>query len=219
MADEEYRDVRIRRRDGTTVAAWLYHDPLSSGAYTGYVEDADEPIDARFDGITWHEVTERDELIRALTSRRGARAAVVTNRGVAADIVDLVADFLDSDHMSENRAAGLLREKPLPPPGLLGVPEAEALPPARYTALVESDRMTCPACPTQYDGILRDGRCFYFRYRSGRAELGVGRSVADAVADSERAPSLVLDPDSLDGELSRREYQEAFVKLWDLRHG
>lgn len=40
---------------------------------------------------------------------------------------------------------------------------------------------TCGACPEQYEGTLQDGRAFYFRYRSGRAELGIGVDLIEAV--------------------------------------
>lgn len=31
----------------------------------------------------------------------------------------------------------------------------------RYDQLVESAELTCPACPTQWEGTLKDGREFY----------------------------------------------------------
>jgi hypothetical protein len=111
--DEEYEEeleVELRRATGATETAFLVRQPMSAGAYTG-VTASMEPIDARFDGLEWYEVTPRDELVRLLMSPRGKRAEITTNRGIAADIVDVVADFLDSDAISENRAAGLLREQ------------------------------------------------------------------------------------------------------------
>ncbi len=43
---------------------------------------------------------------------------------------------------------------------------------------------TCESCPEQYEGLLVDGRWFYFRYRFGRAELGLGDTLDAAVWDS-----------------------------------
>jgi hypothetical protein len=39
------------------------------------------------------------------------------------------------------------------------------------------------ACPEQYEGLLRDGQSFYFRYRYGSASLGVGDTRDYAISD------------------------------------
>jgi len=49
---------------------------------------------------------------------------------------------------------------------------------------VAEARVTCHAVPWQAEGRLWDGPWFYFRIRSGRASLGFGATVQDAVADS-----------------------------------
>jgi hypothetical protein len=46
---------------------------------------------------------------------------------------------------------------------------------------------TCGACPDQWEGTLIDGRHFYFRYRSGRASLGIGADPDAAAEDPETA--------------------------------
>lgn len=50
--------------------------------------------------------------------------------------------------------------------------------------LVLESAHTCSACPDQYEGTLTDGTEFYLRYRSGRAELGVGADQDAAVMDT-----------------------------------
>lgn len=39
-------------------------------------------------------------------------------------------------------------------------------------------RMTCIACPTQWEGALDDGRFVYFRYRSGLLTIDVAQDAA-----------------------------------------
>lgn len=52
---------------------------------------------------------------------------------------------------------------------------------------VASCIQSCPSCPEQYEGRLIDGRWFYFRYRHGRANLGIGHSFESAVRSSDLA--------------------------------
>lgn len=77
-------------------------------------------------------------------------------------------------------------------------------------------RRTATACPTQYEGSLPDGRRYYFRYRSGRAVLGLGQTDEDAVMDAvdrlERGDHLRLG-DRLDGELSEDQFECAAARL------
>ncbi len=40
---------------------------------------------------------------------------------------------------------------------------------------------TCVACPLQFEGVLKDGGCFYFRDRHGEARFAIANSVAQAV--------------------------------------
>lgn len=85
-----------------------------------------------------------------------------------------------------------------------------------FPDLVDSYRMTCSACPTQYEGTLRDGRRFYFRYRSGRAQLGYGRTDDEAVADSLGRDGLIIG-DYLDGCMDEPEFRRVFVELHTAR--
>ena len=50
--------------------------------------------------------------------------------------------------------------------------------------LVAECEHTCESVPDQYQGRLRDGRWFYFRFRFGAAGLGVGATLDDAVLRS-----------------------------------
>lgn len=82
----------------------------------------------------------------------------------------------------------------------------------RFPELVDSYLMTCSACPTQYEGSLRDGRRFYFRYRSGVARLGYGRTDEDAVIDAMSSDGLRIG-EYLDGQISESEFRRVFVQL------
>lgn len=46
---------------------------------------------------------------------------------------------------------------------------------------IASFSQTCGACPEQYEGVLKDGRFFYYRMRFNRAELGIGDTHEEAV--------------------------------------
>ncbi len=81
-----------------------------------------------------------------------------------------------------------------------------------FPDLVDSYRMTCAACPTQYEGILRDGRCFYFRYRHGTARLGYGRTDDDALGDAMESDGLVVG-EYLDGSMGEPEFKRVFLEL------
>lgn len=75
---------------------------------------------------------------------------------------------------------------------------------------------TTPACPTQYEGKMPDGRVYYFRYRSGVARLGLGRTNEEAVADAMGRRGIVLG-DGLDGVCSEDEFEAAAGELLALR--
>lgn len=77
-------------------------------------------------------------------------------------------------------------------------------------------RLTCIACPTQYEGRLPDGRVYYFRYRSGKAWLGLGETIEHAVDDSFSGPVLVLG-DRLDGSMEEEEFEAAAAELMKRR--
>lgn len=46
---------------------------------------------------------------------------------------------------------------------------------------VKWSRMTSLACPEQHEGQLKSGAFFYFRYRIGRVQLGLGSTDEEAV--------------------------------------
>lgn len=44
--------------------------------------------------------------------------------------------------------------------------------------------MTCPMCPSQWEGKTSDGRFIYARYRWGHLQVGVGDSLDAAVGNA-----------------------------------
>ena len=77
-----------------------------------------------------------------------------------------------------------------------------------FTDLVATYEQTCFACPTQYQGQLRDGTWFYFRYRYGTASLSF---------DGGHSVSLGRG-DEFAGVMSEAEFQTTFVELYELWH-
>lgn len=77
--------------------------------------------------------------------------------------------------------------------------------------VVLAHEWTCYYCPAQVEGVLKDGRCFYFRYRWGVAALGVGDSLGEANRDPNR---VSLDyGDAFGGVLSQDEFVGLFMRL------
>lgn len=91
---------------------------------------------------------------------------------------------------------------------------------------IKSARMTCWACPEQWDGELHDGRFFYFRYRWGRATLAIGpdlRSVQGVTGLGQVTgvdASMLEHGDRLRGCFATDdERSEVFARLFDHEHG
>jgi hypothetical protein len=80
-----------------------------------------------------------------------------------------------------------------------------------YGEVVESDVLTCESCPTQWEGQLRDGRYFYFRYRFGKASLAVG-ATAEEVSGRQGIAENVGD--DLNGDMDLDEYRASFLRLY-----
>ncbi len=87
-----------------------------------------------------------------------------------------------------------------------------------FRELVACYALTCAARPTEYEGKLIDGRSFYFRYRWGVAELGIGDTPQAAINDSAQSAVRLRAGDALSGEMSEAEFKIRFVQLWDARH-
>lgn len=82
--------------------------------------------------------------------------------------------------------------------------------------LVRFAQVTCEATPVQVEGRLRDGRAFYFRYRFGRAVLGVGDMIPDAVEQAMTAglaPVVEYGDNNLRGWLDDDELRDLFAQL------
>lgn len=79
--------------------------------------------------------------------------------------------------------------------------------------------MTSVASPEQYEGTLADGRVFYFRLRSGLAQLGVGSDLSAALDDAFVGRGVnERVGDSLQGVFaSRQQRDEVFARLLDQR--
>lgn len=75
-----------------------------------------------------------------------------------------------------------------------------------FDDLVDSYEQTCFACPTQYQGQLRDGAWFYFRYRYGTASLSF---------DGGHGVSLDRG-DEFDGVMGETEFKAVFVELYEI---
>lgn len=56
---------------------------------------------------------------------------------------------------------------------------------------------TCLACPSQWEGVLKDGRCFYVRYRHGRLTIHIGKSISEAITSPPAIKRVIGD--RLDG--------------------
>lgn len=81
-----------------------------------------------------------------------------------------------------------------------------------FDDVVESFECTCTACPTQYMGVLKDGRKFYFRFRGGNTRLDVGEDLDLAKGAYESARGSFGGP--WDGYMTDDEFQDEFMRLY-----
>jgi hypothetical protein len=98
-----------------------------------------------------------------------------------------ISGDVEGDYVVLQRdAGGVLRIAPEQPGGR---PKVAAL------------RKTCTACPSQWEGRLKDGRAIYARYRGGALSVGVGDDPDQAVRNSWTEQALYADyvGDGLDG--------------------
>lgn len=79
---------------------------------------------------------------------------------------------------------------------------------AKVTAL----KRTCLACPSQWEGILEDGRAVYARYRHGELSIGVGDDIDEAVRNARSDVALYAEEigNGLDGFM---DFEELKVRL------
>jgi len=59
-----------------------------------------------------------------------------------------------------------------------------ATPNKPLTVIVTRIVNTCPAAPSQWEGVTSDNRRVYIRYRHGGLRIGIGRTQDEAVADT-----------------------------------
>jgi hypothetical protein len=76
---------------------------------------------------------------------------------------------------------------------------------------------TCHGCPEQWEGQLKDGRHFYFRYRHGSAGLGIGLDPAAAVEDWRQPESPRIEHGDRGWFESNGERDAVFAELYELR--
>lgn len=76
--------------------------------------------------------------------------------------------------------------------------------------------VTCPAVPLQAEGRLDDGRYYYFRYRFGRAGIGVGDSPEAAVEDWYRTHKITYG-EPLQGSLDDDEIDTVWEIAWQVK--
>jgi hypothetical protein len=109
---------------------------------------------------------------------------------------DLEGDYV----VLQRHASGILRIAPAQPEGR---PKVLAL------------RKTSLACPSQWEGILEDGRAVYARYRWGELSVGVGEGVNEAVRNGVSDQALYADPvgGGLDGYM---DFEELMAHLHGL---
>ena len=100
--------------------------------------------------------------------------------------VRLTGDVEGDYVVLQRRAGGVLQIAPAQTDGL---PTVVAL------------TKTCLACPSQWDGVLEDGRAIYARYRHGALSVGIGDDPEEAVRNSWTERALYADyvGDGFDG--------------------
>jgi hypothetical protein len=109
---------------------------------------------------------------------------------------DLKGDYV----VLQGHAGGMLRIAPRQPGGR---PKVMAL------------KKTSLACPSQWEGVLEDGRFVYARYRHGELSVGVGDDIEEAVRNGMSDQALYMDHvgDGLDGFIN---FDELKVHLYGL---
>lgn len=89
--------------------------------------------------------------------------------------------------------------------------------PAAGAPVVTALEKTCPACPSQWEGTLDDGRVMYARYRWGELSVGLGKDIDEAVDNGRTEDALFFEHvgDGLDGFMSFEELRAHLGGLLD----
>ena len=79
---------------------------------------------------------------------------------------------------------------------------------------VETITQTCGACPSQWEGKLKDGRMFYIRYRWGTLSFRIAGKPTDYLSEVFQTKPVFDESigDSLDGFITLNEVK-AVLKL------
>lgn len=81
---------------------------------------------------------------------------------------------------------------------------------ATYADLVAEAEQTCYSCPTQWEGRLKDGRFFYFRFRHGYVSVSLGDEPCPIQSEVHAGERITHDDL---GVMSDREYESWLVKM------
>lgn len=81
----------------------------------------------------------------------------------------------------------------------------------RIALNIVSLKKTSIACPSQWQGLLGDGRTVYFRYRSGCFTFRIGKDLDDAVR-SKPIIDLVNPDEPLHGAMDEDQLKELVAK-------
>ncbi len=76
------------------------------------------------------------------------------------------------------------------------------------TMKVDSIVQTCPACPSQWEGTLDDGRMIYIRYRWGRLSVRVSPEPTNDIGDAVRGDEIhasIVGESGWDGSITLDE--------------
>ena len=85
----------------------------------------------------------------------------------------------------------------------------------QYSDIVATHMQTSEASPFQFEGTLKDGRFFYFKYRFGYATLKISTTVHGLVMED----GVSLEPRfELDAWMTRPEYEMIFVDMYHLHN-
>jgi len=100
----------------------------------------------------------------------------------------------------------------------LGPEDNAGPPPTIDHPEILTQELTCEGCPEQHEGVLTSGLLFYFRYRRGRAFLGVAPTEDGALMGTEpqgTGASMAVG-DDLQGVFSNdRQRNDTFAALLD----
>ena len=81
---------------------------------------------------------------------------------------------------------------------------------------IVSKTQTCSACPSQWEGVLTDGRMFYVRFRHGYLSIRVSNSITEDAYDAVSGEEIfgVNSGDDMDGSCDWTWVEQQAKDLW-----